>query len=187
MVTAEQARRFGELRLAGASTAEAMVILAAVADVDRIIELAYNPHQLRGPDGRWIKGVADGVIPSAAAYKPRVIDVHEQIHHTAVAEATARARLAVQGDLKAIQAQHKKDIAVLTRQVRSANQAMNERAELHEKSRARQKLAVHVGALTAGAVLAAVEAKSGVPDIIAVFTAIGPAVIQELIDWVRRL
>jgi hypothetical protein len=142
-------------------------------------ELAHPPTgavdlaQLRDARGRFMKGPGH-----AAPLKDRVAasrSPHAQgMAHTARAVAAERA-------------ERVRDIARLTAQVRAASQHHSEMQDKQEARKSRVKFAVHVGALAAGAILAAVEVKMGTPGLTSIASALGPTVMMELADMKGKL
>lgn len=176
MITADQTRLAAELRHDGASAFE------AVAVVQTVLELAAWERELRDAHGRFTKS-ASSVTRDVVSHDAE----HEQIHlrATAVAQAEARAEAARAVNVMALQ--HKSDMAKLMSDIRSANQRFTEEKEKGEDKRRITTLAVHVGLLVAGALLALIEHFAGAPDLVQLASALAPQVLQELVDWRKKL
>ena len=175
----------------GATTAEALQIQAVL----REIELAAWEHELRGPDGKWAGGgggggSGSGAVAVAAPVTGPMTDEareHEFQHHILKATTAAETRKAVLAEVQPHLDKQRADMAKLMRSVRSASQHVAEMQERKESQRARMKLAVEASVIVAGAVLAGVEAVFAVPALVVIASAIGPALVQVLIEWVKRL
>lgn len=197
-LTADQASLVTALRSDGASALETAAILEIV------LELAHSDHwkmQPRGRHGEWtrvpgmrsVDSIAQAHNKAAAVSARRQSDM-EQFHMRAVAEATAAARVHTRAAVTASHEKHNKDVHTLLSSIRSANKHLTDMSGKEETKKARIKLAIHIGALFAGGLMAYMEAHFGLPlhsenlkELIEAGSAVAPSVVQELIDAKKRL
>lgn len=78
-------------------------------------------------------------------------------------------------------------IAELTRQIRSANAALNKMQEQRDTSKHRIKAAAMGASLVGGALLAGAEAKLGLPGLAQIATSVTPGMADALFEWRKRL
>lgn len=210
-VTAEESRLYGVLRFEGASAAEAAIVLSIVRGFDAI-ELARTPswvNEKRGPDGRWTRsGGGSSPIMQASA--------RQMGSNTTSASILARQQAARQREqaAKIDRAARAADSLVTPASIRHENVAVSEAAARNhaqnvlaqaqtqishigeqlqaakaaeEDQKHRVKLALHALVIAAGAALAMVLAKMDLSPAIDALGAAAPLLIQELIDWKKKL
>jgi hypothetical protein len=144
------------------------------------------------------RAAATGVtLPSTAGDKitadpARIKQFHDAMDALAPAttdeQRIARAEAAVAAAM--IDSKHDKQLNKMLAKVTAANEGLTghiEDVEKEEAKDARKKLAVEGSVALGGAVLAAIEAKMGVPDLVAIATALGPMAVQLLVEFKNRL
>jgi hypothetical protein len=195
VITASQASLYARLRGDGATPDEAIIILLTTAEVSRIWDLSAKAylHEPRGAHGKWSKEglahaaasgrpVAHVSAPRPAAAPAATAKDLEAMHQKSVAAAAAM--------LAAEKKRHDKDVQNVASTVAKVRAAHDQyvAAQAKEGTEKRRKvLAWHAGALVAGSVLAAVEAKTGVPDLAVIASALGPTLGSEIIDFWKKL
>lgn len=209
-ITTEQASLAEALRRDGASAIETAIVLATA------LEFADSEswlHELRGPDGKWAKTGSTSAWEQRISSSSRVVvskaDV-EGIHQRAVAEATSVARehtvkhvaetttklrTETHTKIEEHRTKTRQEIHGLINGVRRANERLQEAQEKDESKKSKVKLAVHIGAILAGAIIAYLEAHFGLgfvhtedlKTLIEVGSASAPIIAQELADFKKKL
>jgi vacuolar-type H+-ATPase subunit I/STV1 len=128
-------------------------------------------------------------LPEDAPVVPEhLAKIHQELRHGHIlARAKAESAQAQIEDLKKQQAETQKQIHQLMGAVRRANQKIAELSDKKEHQLSKKRLAVHAGTLLAGGALTAATGGMAAPAFIAAAVATGPALIQELVDFFKRL
>jgi hypothetical protein len=180
------------------------------------IELARTPawvHEKRGPDGLWIgSGGGSSAIMQRAARNPNANSTSAALVQRKHAAAIRQQRADVATVAQAITGSgpHPASPAAIAHEnvavseMAARNHAQNVLAQAQtqiahisdqlvasrhqeEAQKHRVKLALHAVVIAAGAALAMVLAKMDVSPAIEAIGAAAPLIVQELIDWKKRL
>ena len=201
LTSAEAALR-RELATAGATPFEIAAVLLACREVS-VIELGHSEawrREMRGPHGEWVHGGSVQVMNRTQANRSRQIArarqerlvkaevsrqlsgtpgavPHEQFFEEQVKpHVEAKAQEAIDQATKAAQEHTQKAI-----------EAISAAGEQQEKHKAAMKAATEASVLVAGGILAAIEAKLGVPTLYAIASAAGPTLLQIIIEFFKKL
>lgn len=205
---------YASLRRAGATAAEAAIVLSIAEGIVAAIELAGSrawEHEPRGPDGKWVStgGTVRDIAKAAggssyghvhgtgrahvtrrqaatpAELEGRYSRIHQQIKAKAVADATSQAQV--------LDAREATDFDKIISKVKEDGEKVRAAAEHAEARAVRVKFLSHMGFAIAGAILALLEAKFGfidafgIPGAIPALTALAPSAGLEAIDMVKKL
>jgi len=163
---------------------------ATAIEMAMVIDLAFNPSQPRGPDGKWIRGA--GAAKSLVSEFPGIEHSAGFGHHSDVAmmihaAATAEARANTAREIQKVKLEHQKDFGKLIEQVRRANIEGKKRDEAQHSKKRALALALHTATVLAGGLIAYVEFKLGASDVTMIASSMGPTMAHDLVDWARRL
>lgn len=206
MITPAELKLASQLRADGASTLEVVQVIELARQAsrwssDRAIELAgvsYSAswrHELRGPHGEWISsaGTLRASVQDMGALRTQA-EQEDQFRRIAREEAV-RAAATAQAKYREIhepqEAAHEREQAAqirqLQKQIRTANQRIAAQSEKIEGQKAKTKFWAVISSLVGGAVLGAVEAKMGTPDLAVIASSIAPSAIETLFERKKRL
>jgi hypothetical protein len=209
-VTQQQAALFAELRLAGASTFEAVEVLLAAQQIDHVIDLVSKAwmHERRGKGGQFASSggtltsglrhsqraqrrsqlaAARNTAPSRSAAPAPAPVTHEtvqQIAHKEAAQMAVKVGARVAAGADRVAAEHaQQSMAKISKQIEEANQYK----DVVEKKKSRKKGIAMLTSLIGGAGLAYLENKMGAPGLAQAFTSITPAAAEALFEMKNEL
>jgi hypothetical protein len=179
--------------------------LAGETITGQILDLARTPawvHEKRGPHGKWVgSGGLPYTGPMNRARAERIRQMQRQgqmrspaavaspaVTGTGNKAANVLARVQGSPEDSSVHEQIKAEILDKTKaHVSQVMQQHTENVEQGERQRALLKAATEGSIAIAGGIIAAIEAKLGVPDLVAIASATAPLLIQILIEWWKRL
>jgi hypothetical protein len=199
-VSCQQAALFAELRLAGASTFEAVDVLLAAQSADQAVELSKVwQRELRDTHGKFAsRGHVTGNGTFGAP--PRQKRAHRLAAMRAAGRAlpadapdelrTATVGMVKKGDTTTQQKAHedvRQHVADLMDQVEKKHQEFVKEQDTVQGKKSRLKASAMIGSLIAGGVLGYIESKMGLPDAAQIASTLTPAVAESLFEWKKRL
>lgn len=192
MITSEQLSAYRGLLADGATVHEAAIVLATAAEVDKVIELAFNPLERRDSHGRWISsGTAlKAATPDLMSRAQSEDEFRRIAYQTAVrvsGEHGAASRLAIADMQTRRDREQDAQIRMLMRQVRLANQHAADLQKKADISKHKTKSWAMIAMFVGGAILAGVELFLGVPALAQVATLIAPGIIETLFERHKKL
>jgi hypothetical protein len=162
---ATPAQLHGKIIALRAVLASVLAQIHSLANDMPAIELAAWQHEIRGPDGRFRSG---GASRTGVTSRPVIS----------------------QSSPAATAWQNRVSSATAVQQARTARSIVSDtetQLKATEDRKHRVKLAVHAGLVVAGALLALVLHQTGSPEALSAFGASAPLLVQELIDWAKKL
>lgn len=202
MTLADQARQYDSLRADGATPAEAILTLSAIDEVDRTIELVGPKGYVHG----W-KYVGEGQAPTSSESR-RIMKLQAKRRAEAETHGDVRQRMSAamqeppsspvsRALVSQEEAQQIANVAVakswdthrkqLLAEAKAANEKFEDAKSRGEDRRRLKTLAWHGGFIAAGGIMTAIEAKLGTPGIFEAATMLGPQLLQEAVDVVKKL
>jgi hypothetical protein len=201
VITASQLRLADALREIGATALEQAEVLLAVTEADALIIDLSEPawmHERRGKGGKWTgDSTASAVADRLKAESRRDDAVRKSLRaNTRKQVATAlrpdtpmtqeEARVAKAAGGEGMTPAHH-EVAKMITEVRQTHEKYVQDSDTEEGKKARTKTMAVVASLLGGAILGGIESKLGVSDLVAIASSIGPAIIESLFEWWKRL